>query len=362
MGRQLGQRAGSIVIQPDCRLADPPPPPELLTTYGVKAQMLGPIRRNGLVAGWLSVHYSVSARAWSERDEASLQRAIDAVDATLAPLPAPGLVELANGARLYAFEHGAGRPIVFIHGWGTNSTIWRYQLAALAGKHHVIAIDCSGCGQSPPTGSPSAAALAVDLQGFFEQRGLEEALLVGWSTGGLVGLSYLEQFGAARLRGVAFVEVSPRLRPAVEWPGAWWLGEEDECSAAGQRDLRARWAEDRPAVLQEWFSAAFHRPDTQREQLAWLVDEAMKDTGDSIALLCDFRSLDFRVGLREVEVPVLLAYGTHSALIPVHVPRMMADVLPDARLVMFRGSGHAVMLEETGKLNRALQRFALSRE
>ena len=59
------------LVQDDCAHADPPPPPELLSVYGVQAQMLGPIVHDGRVVGWLSVHYVPSPRKWRARSAIS---------------------------------------------------------------------------------------------------------------------------------------------------------------------------------------------------------------------------------------------------------------------------------------------------
>ncbi len=55
------------------------PPPELIRRYGVKAQMLAPVVRDGRMAAFVSVHYVPSARRWSPRDVALLEDAARAV-------------------------------------------------------------------------------------------------------------------------------------------------------------------------------------------------------------------------------------------------------------------------------------------
>jgi maleate isomerase len=74
---------GRPLIQEDCAHADPPPPKELLSVYGVQAQMLGPISRDGRIVGWLSVHYTPSPRKWDESDVAALEDAVRRVEEAL---------------------------------------------------------------------------------------------------------------------------------------------------------------------------------------------------------------------------------------------------------------------------------------
>jgi pimeloyl-ACP methyl ester carboxylesterase len=114
-------------------------------------------------------------------------------------------------------DMGGGRPIVLIHGWGTNSSLWSRVADRLSPELHVLGVDLRGFGHSPaPAEGPSA--FAQDLRELIDARGLEDALLVGWSMGGLVALDYLERFGSHGLAGVAIVDVSPRAREAPDWP------------------------------------------------------------------------------------------------------------------------------------------------
>lgn len=75
---------GEPLVQRDCAKADPPPPKELLTAYGVRAQMLGPVSLDGRVVGWLSVHYTKSTRDWNDGDVLALMRAVAGVEEILA--------------------------------------------------------------------------------------------------------------------------------------------------------------------------------------------------------------------------------------------------------------------------------------
>lgn len=60
-------RNRQVLVQPDVRESDTPPPQELIDSYGVLAQMLSPIEVDGDVAGWISVH-STTARPWEPTD------------------------------------------------------------------------------------------------------------------------------------------------------------------------------------------------------------------------------------------------------------------------------------------------------
>lgn len=67
------------LVQEDCSNAEPTPPQELIEFYGVSAQMLGPLVRDGLLIGWVSVHYTAGSRKWSEKDVNALRGAVERV-------------------------------------------------------------------------------------------------------------------------------------------------------------------------------------------------------------------------------------------------------------------------------------------
>jgi non-heme chloroperoxidase len=74
-----------------------------------------------------------------------------------------------NGTDLYYEDHGAGQPLVFLHGWGTSGRVWGAQLPDLVQDHRVITVDWRGCGRSsrPATGH-TIANVARDIREFID--------------------------------------------------------------------------------------------------------------------------------------------------------------------------------------------------
>jgi maleate isomerase len=71
------------LVQNDCLADDLAPPPELIELYGVRAQMLAPIVREGRLASVISVHYVPGPRQWSAEDIAALGEAAERVQREL---------------------------------------------------------------------------------------------------------------------------------------------------------------------------------------------------------------------------------------------------------------------------------------
>ncbi|MFC6063723.1 maleate cis-trans isomerase family protein [Streptomyces ochraceiscleroticus] len=68
------ERHRAPLVQPHFR-ADPQPPQALIDVYGVNAQLLAPVERDGAMAGWISVH-SMAERDWTDRDTAAVADAV----------------------------------------------------------------------------------------------------------------------------------------------------------------------------------------------------------------------------------------------------------------------------------------------
>src|SRR5215467_12547655 len=93
-------------------------------------------------------------------------------------------VETRDGVRLFYRCWGAGRPVVFVHGWAVNCDLWQYQMAPLAAHARCIAYDKRGHGRSDDPGHGyDYDGFADDLAAVLEQLDLRNVVLVGHSMG-----------------------------------------------------------------------------------------------------------------------------------------------------------------------------------
>ena len=80
---QYLEREQRLLIQRDCLTDEPVAPRELIELYGVRAQMLGPVLRDGRLAGIVSVHHPETPRDWTPLEIEALRRAAEVVTGTL---------------------------------------------------------------------------------------------------------------------------------------------------------------------------------------------------------------------------------------------------------------------------------------
>ncbi|MGX1098677.1 alpha/beta fold hydrolase [Amorphus sp. MBR-141] len=154
---------------------------------------------------------------------------------------------------LAVFRRGNGRPVVFLHGWCLNSSLWTYAEESLAGTAETLSLDLAGFGRSSHLPGPYGIARhAADLLEALAELELRDVVLVGFAYGAAVGLAAAAEDGT-RISGIVSVGVPSaaaslpyeRMPKAMrrDWP------EFARRSAAAlfhneQSDATRRWVED----------------------------------------------------------------------------------------------------------------------
>ena len=89
--------------------------------------------------------------------------------------------------RMHYIQHGAGEPVIFIHGFPETSYEWRHQIAELGEDYACFAPDTRGFGQTDKPGIRiSRHLLASDIVNFMDALGIERAAVVGHDWGGII--------------------------------------------------------------------------------------------------------------------------------------------------------------------------------
>jgi len=266
--------------------------------------------------------------------------------------------ENSTPVELYYEDHGAGDPVVLIHGWPLSGRSWEKQVPALIGAgYRVITYDRRGFGESskPWTGY-DYDTLARDLDRLLTNLDLRNVTLVGFSMGGGEVARYLGTRGAARVRRAAFVAaVTPYLLKATDNPAGVELGVFD--------GIRAALDGDRVAFLSGFFEN-FYNADALRGtrlsddvlRLSWNIaaGASPKATHDLVAAWGD----DFRADLGRITVPTLIVHGDADRIVPLEVAgQRMPALVKGSRLVVIKGGSHGLNWTHAAELNQALLEF-----
>jgi 3-oxoadipate enol-lactonase len=258
------------------------------------------------------------------------------------------MIELLPGGLEIAYdEAGSGVPLLFIHGWPHNRTLWAGQMSGLPTQARCIAPDLRGLGESTVSGPYSIDQYADDLALLMDARGVERAVVCGLSMGGYVALAMLRRH-RDRLRGLILTstratadtpearEKRMRLIEFVEAHGV---------DALAGRQLRAMVGsttfEHRPAVreaLRELMAGA-----PQAGVIGGL--RAMAQREDATDLL---PTIDF---------PTLVVSGAEDSFTPPEELRAMAARIPRSRFELLAGGGHVCPYERPGAFNHVVGEF-----
>ena len=262
---------------------------------------------------------------------------------------------------IYYEDHGAGQPVVLIHGYPLSGRGWDKQVPALLDAgYRVISYDRRGFGKSsqPATGY-DYDTFAADLQYLLEHLELRDAVLAGHSMGTGEVTRYLSSYGPARVaRGVLVSPIPPFLLQAPDNPDGVPQSVFDGFTAAARADT--------PAWM-KGFLDNFYNIDTLRGTLvsdqAWQASWNLAVTASAIAAVACIATwaTDFRADLPKIDVPVLAVQGDADQVLPIDkTGNRLPALINDVQLVVIEGGPHAIPWTHAAQVNTALLDFLRS--
>jgi 3-oxoadipate enol-lactonase len=251
-----------------------------------------------------------------------------------------------DGVKIYWEEAGKGEPILLVMGLGWASCMWHRTRQLLAGKYRVITFDNRGVGRSDvPTGPYPIATMAADAAAVLDAAGVKSAHLYGISMGGMISQEFALQY-------------PQRVKSLV-------LG----CTAAGG-----------PAALQpapEVIQVLMRRGMSPQEAIE-AIDPFIYDSGTSRELIEQDRKLrvewyptaegylgqlqgimawEAYSRLAQIAVPTLVMHGENDQLIPAANGKLIAQRLPNAKLVLIPRASHIFPTDQPKITDEALLSF-----
>jgi pimeloyl-ACP methyl ester carboxylesterase len=253
-----------------------------------------------------------------------------------------------NGVNLAYLDEGQGDPIILVHGFPLDGTMWDDQVRALSGNHRVIVPDLRGHGASESIAGPySMDMLADDLKGLLDHLNVDEVTLGGFSMGGYVAFAFYRKY-KKRVNAMILAGTRPQ---------------SDSATAAESRESMAQRAESEG---QDSIATAMLPRLLTSETLEDRSDIAARVRGMMTkvsvqGIAGDLRAMAARVDstetLGQMTVPTLVIVGEEDALAPPTDSEMMARELPDASLQIIPGGGHLVNIENPDTYNFQLLVF-----
>lgn len=262
---------------------------------------------------------------------------------------------------LYYEDHGAGKPVVLIHGYPLSGASWEKQVPALLkAGYRVITYDRRGFGKSSqPTGGYNYDTFAEDLHTLIAHLKLQDFALVGFSMGGGEIARY---FGKYRSNGASQAVIIGGIPPFL-------LKTDDNpegVDASVFKGIQKAVAADRYAFFTEFFKNFYNtdlllgkRISEDAVRASWNLAAGASATA-SLACVPTWHE-DFRQDLAHLNVPTLVIHGDSDRIVPIEVAgQRTAKLVKGARLVVVKGGPHCITWTHADEVTAELLSFLAS--
>jgi 3-oxoadipate enol-lactonase len=235
---------------------------------------------------------------------------------------------------------GGSTPIVFLHGVGSDKSVWRPQLDHFKGSRRAIAFDYPGYGDSDsaPKGTTRDDYAAIVLAAMTE-LGIQRAHICGLSLGGIVAMAMY----AAWPKRIASLILADTFAEHPEGEAIY------ERSIAASEDLRAM-AERRVDVLLAQPSNPAVRSEVV-ETMARIDPEAYRVGAAAVWLAKQ------RERAAAIRLPTLVLCGSEDRVTPPALSTVLARMIPAAQYSAVEGAGHISNLERSEEFNTLVGAF-----
>jgi non-heme chloroperoxidase len=263
-----------------------------------------------------------------------------------------------DGTQIYYKDWGAGRPVVFSHGWPLTADAWDAQMVFLGERgYRVIAHDRRGHGRSSqPWNGNDMDTYADDLAALIDKLDLTNAVLVGHSTGGGEVARYIGRHGTRRMAKAVLVGAVPPLM--LKTPA-----NPEGLPIEVFNDIRENTRRDRSQFFLDLAVPfyGYNRPHAKKSEGVrysfWVQGMAGGQKG-LLDCIKQFSETDFNADLKKFDVPTLIVHGDDDQIVPIGASALKtAKIVKDATLKIYPGAPHGLATTHQDQLNEDLLEF-----
>jgi non-heme chloroperoxidase len=269
--------------------------------------------------------------------------------------------------RIYYEDHGAGAPVVLVHGYLADGHSWEKQeTALLAAGYRVITYDQRGAGASSrPAAGYDYDTLAGDLNTLLEDLDLQETVLAGFCSGTGEVMRYLGTYGQRRVRGAALLAPLPPYLPQSAAAGGQTSPAASPAGVGANvlDEFGRQLAADRPAAIKTYLDRYYNLDLLGGSQVS---DQAWQNSFHTALRVSPAAALggaiawreDFVADVARITIPVLIVQGDQDRVMPpAATGSRLAVMLADPRLVVIPDGPRAIIWTHAAEVNRALLGF-----
>lgn len=244
-----------------------------------------------------------------------------------------------NYGQIYYEVAGSGEPIVFVHGFTLDHSMWQSQVEFFSKNYQVITYDARGFGKSSlPNGSYNHVA---DLHALLKHLDIEQAHIVGLSMGGRIATN----FTLAYPKIVKSLTLMDAALDGYKSEVDWSVYAKDQ----GLEKAKENW------LSHELFVVTQKRPEVVRV-LRTIIENYSGwhwlNKDPQIA-----KKTYARVHLHEIARPTLIIIGESDLLYFHNIANVLECKIPNAQKTIVPNAGHMVNMEASDEVNRLLTNF-----
>ncbi|HEY1248388.1 MAG TPA: alpha/beta hydrolase [Nitrososphaera sp.] len=266
-----------------------------------------------------------------------------------------------DGTEIYYKDWGKGPVVTFSHGWPLSADAWDVQMLFLVQKgFRVVAHDRRGHGRSSQASSGNDMdGYADDLAAVIEALDLNDATLVGHSTGGGEVARYIGRHGTKRVaKAVLIAAVPPIMVKSATNPEGLPIEVFD--------DMRSSLTKD-PSQFYKDLAISFYGANREGAKVSkgildqfwlWSMQAGLKNAYESIKA---FSETDFTEDLKKFDIPTLIMHGEDDQIVPVKdAAKKSARLIKGAKEIYYPGAPHGLTATLKDQVNADLLAFLKS--
>ena len=258
-----------------------------------------------------------------------------------------------NGINIAYDDHGIGQPLLFLHAFPLNRSMWSGEMMALLpeGQFRLVALDWRGFGESDTTtGISTMEQFADDVAALMDELGMQSAILCGLSMGGYVAFAFLRKY-PQRVKGLILADTRP---------GA----DTDEAKATREQVARLAETQGASAVADLQMPKMLSEETRQHRAEVEMLVRRMIEAAPAEGIAAAARGMALRSNssdlLASITCPTLVIVGEHDVVTPPAVARDYAARIPHAQCILIPSAGHLSNLEQPEAFHQAINGFLQS--
>ena len=263
-----------------------------------------------------------------------------------------------DGVEIFFKDFGAGRPIVFSHGWPLSADAWEAQMLFFGTRgFRVVAHDRRSHGRSQQVWEGNHMdRYADDLHELLEHLDLTDAALVGHSTGGGEVARCIGRHGTARISAAVLLGAVPPLMLKTEANPEGTPKEVFDGIRDGVAANRSQFFQD--------LAVPFYGHNREGAQVSKGLEDAFWRQGMQGGLkglhdcVREFSEVDYSEDLKRIDVPTLIVHGDDDQIVPIAASaEKAAKLAPRAELKVVPGGSHGLAETHAQAFNALLLDF-----